>query len=88
MSANILTLNVDELADLKYGGRTIPFEAERFGAVVSLDTLEHVPPDDRLSFLQECACVTRRFNSQAVSYRVRQIVNLADILNQEQKCRF
>ena len=68
MDGDILTLNVDESADLKYDGGTIPFEADRFDAVVSLDTLEHVPPDARLSFLQECARVTRRYLIVAAPY--------------------
>jgi SAM-dependent methyltransferase len=68
MAGDILTLNIDESADLKYDGRTIPFEAEHFAAVVSLDTLEHLPPDARLSFLRECVRVTRRYLIVAAPY--------------------
>jgi len=60
LDANILTLNVGEHADLYYDGRTIPFEADRFDAVASLDTLEHIPAPDRPGFLQECVRVARR----------------------------
>ncbi|MBI5583997.1 MAG: methyltransferase domain-containing protein [Deltaproteobacteria bacterium] len=60
LDAEILTLNVDGSADLQYDGHTIPFEDNRFDAVVSLDTLEHLPPENRLHFLQECVRVTLR----------------------------
>ena len=61
LNADILTLNVGETADLYYDGHTIPFEADRFDAVTSLDTLEHIPSADRLIFLQECLRVTKRY---------------------------
>jgi SAM-dependent methyltransferase len=61
LKAEILTLNVGENADLYYDGHTIPFEADRFDAVASLDTLEHIPAPDRPGFLQECVRVTRRY---------------------------
>jgi len=61
LAADIVTLNVGENADLYYDGHTIPFEADRFDAVASLDTLEHIPAPDRAGFLQECVRVTRRY---------------------------
>jgi hypothetical protein len=61
LDADIITLNVGESADQYYDGRTIPFEADRFDAVASLDTLEHVPPPDRPGFLHECVRVTKRY---------------------------
>lgn len=61
VDADIVTLNVGENADLYYDGRTIPFEADRFDAVASLDTLEHIPTPDRPGFLQECVRVTKRY---------------------------
>jgi SAM-dependent methyltransferase len=61
LDADVVTLNVGENADLYYDGHTIPFDAEHFDAVASLDTLEHIPAPDRSSFLQECVRVTRRF---------------------------
>jgi hypothetical protein len=70
MSAKILTFNVDELADLYYDGRTIPFEADRFVAVTSLVTLEHIPIPERLAFLQECVRdAAIQFSSCQVSYK-------------------
>jgi Methyltransferase domain len=61
LDADIVTLNVGGNADLYYDGHTIPFEADRFDAVASLDTLEHIPAADRLAFLQECLRVTKRY---------------------------
>lgn len=68
LDAEIITLNVDGSADLQYDGRRVPFDDNRFDAVVSLDTLEHVPPDARLHFLHECVRVTRRFLIVAAPY--------------------
>jgi len=61
LDAEIVTLNVGENADLYYDGHTIPFEADRFAAVASLDTLEHIPAPDRPSFLQECVRATKQY---------------------------
>ena len=60
LAADILALNVGESADRYYDGRTIPFESDSFDAVVSLDTLEHVPPTDRPQFMREIVRVSRR----------------------------
>jgi SAM-dependent methyltransferase len=38
-------------------GAQLPFPSRAFGAVVALDTLEHVPPSDRGEFLHELARV-------------------------------
>jgi hypothetical protein len=61
VQAEVLTLNVGENADLYYDGHAIPFEADHFDAVTSLDTLEHIPAVDRPGFLQECLRVTKRY---------------------------
>ena len=60
LDGDILTLNIGETADLYYDGHTIPFEADHFDAVASLDTLEHISAADRPAFLQECLRVTKR----------------------------
>src|SRR5215217_3452574 len=39
--------------------RDLPFEDKSFDAVVALDLLEHVPPDDRAKALAELVRVTR-----------------------------
>jgi hypothetical protein len=68
----VLTLNVDGTADLLYDGRTIPLATNATDAVVTIDTLEHLPKANRLPFLQECLRVAREhlivaapFGSQA-----------------------
>jgi hypothetical protein len=55
----VVTLNVDGTADLLYDGRSIPFAANAFDSVITIDTLEHLPQAQRLSFLQECLRVAR-----------------------------
>jgi hypothetical protein len=42
---------------LEYGGDRLPFQAAAFHTVVSMDTLEHVPPAARRPFLEELARV-------------------------------
>jgi SAM-dependent methyltransferase len=58
--AQVVALNVDGTGDQQYDGGTIPFAAGAFDVVVSLDTLEHVPPAARAQFVAECARVCRR----------------------------
>lgn len=41
------------------GGESLPFEDGQFDAVVSIDTFEHIPPGDRVSFLSEICRVSR-----------------------------
>jgi len=41
------------------GGMALPFEDESFDVVVSLDTLEHVPPEEREGFISELVRVSR-----------------------------
>ncbi len=55
----VISLNVDGSADVLYDGRTIPFAEETFQAVISIDTLEHLPKHQRLAFLRECLRVSR-----------------------------
>jgi ubiquinone/menaquinone biosynthesis C-methylase UbiE len=43
-----------------YDGRTLPFPADRFDAVVINNVLHHVEPADRLPLLRECARVAPR----------------------------
>ena len=41
------------------GGKILPFEDESFDVVVSSDTLEHVPPEEREGFISELVRVSR-----------------------------
>lgn len=58
--ATVSALNVDSTGDTQYGGQVIPFAAQAFHIVVSLDTIEHMPGEQRLDFLAECIRVSRQ----------------------------
>jgi SAM-dependent methyltransferase len=66
--AEVLALNVDGTGDRQYDGGAIPFADGAFDTVVSLDTLEHVPPAARAAFLGECMRVARRMLLVAAPY--------------------
>ena len=57
----VTALNVDGSGDVQYGGWAFPFCDGQFSAVVSIDTLEHVPQEQRLAFLRECLRVSRSY---------------------------
>jgi SAM-dependent methyltransferase len=57
--AHVVALNVDGTGDIDYDGSVIPFDDGSFDVVVSLDTLEHVPPSGRTHFMAECLRVAR-----------------------------
>ena len=42
-------------------GARLPFQDESFDAVVTFDTLEHVPPQNRAAFVSECRRVSRNW---------------------------
>jgi hypothetical protein len=61
-----LVVGVDLLAEplpnySQASGLCLPFGDEEFDVVVSCDTLEHIPPEARQSFLDELVRVTREF---------------------------
>lgn len=55
----ILALNVNCAGDVQYGGRAVPIADEAFDAVISLDTIEHIPRERRQEFMTECIRVSR-----------------------------
>lgn len=57
---SITTADVIPGADVIYNGKKLPFDDQQWDSVVSVDTVEHVPPDQRLSFIQELVRVTRK----------------------------
>ena len=59
--ARVIALNIDTSGDVRYGGETFPFGVRTFDAVVSLDTLEHLPRELRQGFVQECMRVAKQF---------------------------
>jgi SAM-dependent methyltransferase len=56
----VLSVNVDGSSDMMGSGEALPFPAASFVAVVSIDTLEHLPRQRRRPFVRECLRVARR----------------------------
>ncbi len=57
----ITSVNVDGSGHLWGSGLALPFADSAFAAVVSIDTLEHLPGECREQFLRECLRVARRY---------------------------
>ncbi len=57
-SCAVFSANVDGSGDVLYDGTRLPFADEAFDIVVAIDTLEHIPRERRLSFVQECLRVS------------------------------
>jgi SAM-dependent methyltransferase len=57
---NVVALNIDGTGDVQYDGRAVPFADRQFSAVVSVDTLEHLPIEKRQGFLKECLRVAKQ----------------------------
>lgn len=68
LQARVVALNVDGTGDMSYDGSVLPFEDGSFDVVVSLDTLEHVPPSGRTHFMAECLRVACRTLLVAAPY--------------------
>jgi len=54
-----LNPSVEAAADIRGDGCHLPFRDKTFAAVVSLDTVEHIPPAQRRRFVEECLRVAR-----------------------------
>lgn len=63
----VLAVNPDGTGDVVGGGR-LPFADDAFAAVVTLDTLEHMPVASRSAFLGECLRVAERALVVAAPY--------------------
>lgn len=60
----VITLDLAAVGPEGYvrgSGAALPFRSESFAVVVASDTLEHVPPAQRATFLGELARVTRQY---------------------------
>ena len=55
----ITSVNPDGSGHLFASGTALPFATNSFDAVVSIDTLEHLPAEFRLPLLQECLRVSK-----------------------------
>jgi hypothetical protein len=64
----VCAANMDGSGDLVGGGPSLPFVRGAFAAVVSVDTVEHLPQQERLAFLCECLRVARRCVVVAAPY--------------------
>ena len=56
----IISVNPDGTGHLFASGTALPFANNSFDAVVSIDTLEHLPANLRLPLLQECVRVCKQ----------------------------
>ena len=56
----VCAANMDGSGDLVGSGPSLPFVPDAFAAVVSVDTVEHLPQQERLAFVRECLRVARR----------------------------
>lgn len=61
LRSRVVSVNPDGAGDLVAAGGELPFADRSFDAVVTIDTLEHVPRSGRLDLLRECVRVSRRF---------------------------
>ena len=57
----VVSVNPDGSGDLAGSGFALPFADGSFNAVVSIDTLEHLPREKRSPFLRECLRVARHY---------------------------
>ncbi len=56
----VVSVNVDGSGDVQYAGRSLPFADEAFDLAVAIDTLEHMPREQRSGFVRECLRVSRK----------------------------
>lgn len=56
----VVTTDVVSGADVVYSGENLPFADGSWDVVVSVDTIEHIPPKKRESFVKELTRVARR----------------------------
>ncbi|CAN5835736.1 hypothetical protein BH24ACT15_BH24ACT15_17190 [soil metagenome] len=69
-------------------GAQLPFAADAFDVVVSLDTLEHVPPASRTSFTNEAARVAARWALVVCPYNTPGVADADIALREYVKNRF
>ena len=61
LPAKVVSVNPDGSADVVANGCELPFFDRAFDAVVTIDTLEHLPGTERLAFVEECLRVAGRY---------------------------
>lgn len=55
----VFSVNIDGSGDVQYAGGTLPFADQACDIVTAIDTLEHLPREQRISFVCECLRVSR-----------------------------
>ncbi|MCP4422697.1 MAG: class I SAM-dependent methyltransferase [Chloroflexi bacterium] len=63
-----ISINPDGTGLLCGDGLKLPFAANSFAAVVNIDTLEHLPAEIRLPFIEECLRVSQKLVIIAAPY--------------------
>ncbi|MBK7893587.1 MAG: methyltransferase domain-containing protein [Candidatus Promineifilaceae bacterium] len=74
-------INPDGTGHLLGDGGQLPFANNSFDAVVNLDTLEHLPSQTRLPFIQECLRVSQKCVIIAAPYGSPEHMQLEKALN-------
>lgn len=74
-------INPDGTGHLLADGGKLPFASHSFDAVVNIDTLEHLPSQTRLPFIQECLRVSKKCVVIAAPYGSPEHMALEKSLN-------
>ncbi|MCP5100432.1 MAG: class I SAM-dependent methyltransferase [Chloroflexi bacterium] len=77
----IVSVNPDGTGDVLGSGLSLPFANNAFDAVMSIDTLEHIPPANRLPFLRECVRVARQYVIVAAPFGTPEHISFEASLN-------
>ena len=80
-----ISINPDGTGLLIGDGGKLPFAANTFDAVVNIDTLEHLPSQARLPFIQECLRVSNKYVIVAAPYGNSGHIQLEKELNKLHK---
>jgi SAM-dependent methyltransferase len=59
VDVDVTTANVVPEADIIYNGKKLPLKSNSFDVVISVDTLEHVPPKSRVGFVDDLMRVSK-----------------------------
>jgi hypothetical protein len=76
-----ISINPDSTGHILGDGGKLPFTDSSFDAVVNIDTLEHLPSQIRLPFLEECLRVSKKFVVVAAPYGSPEHIQLEQALN-------
>lgn len=85
LSYQTISINPDGTGLIIGDGGQLPFPANTFDAVVNIDTLEHLPSQIRLSFIQECLRVSQKYVIVAAPYGNPGHIQLEKELNELHK---